>query len=151
VNVRVEIVSDSDDEIVIRCQRRTDRIAYLEAAINKLTTGSDMLLYIGTTEYYISKDEILFFETYDGKVYAHTRDHMYMTPHKLFEIETVMPPFFVRISKSVIANIRLISSLHRELTGNGEITFKDSDKITHFSRGYYRALKDKIEEVRFGL
>ena len=132
----VKLIDDGAEEIVIRCKEKTDRVAYLLSTIGRLTENDEMMLYIGHTEYYVSKDEILFFETYDGKVYAHTRDRMYSTTYKLFEIEAIMSANFVRISKSVIVNIRDIRSLQRELSGNGEITFKASDKTTRFSRGY---------------
>jgi DNA-binding LytR/AlgR family response regulator len=74
---------------------------------------------------------------------------MYTAPYKLFELENILPSSFVRISKSSIANVMRISSLSRELVGNGEITFTRSDKKTYFSRGYYKILRDRIEEIRF--
>ncbi len=149
MRVRVEY-TDEDEEVVIRCKHHSDRIAYLEATVRTvLEHGAELTLYIGDAEYYVPKDEILFFETYDGKVYAHTHDRMYATPLRLFEIERLMPPCFVRISKSAIANVKRIDSLRRELTGGGEITFRNSDKTIRFSRGYGKLLKDTIEEVRF--
>ncbi|MGM9647101.1 MAG: LytTR family DNA-binding domain-containing protein [Eubacteriales bacterium] len=151
MKIRIEIAEDAPEEIVIRCRERTDEVKRIESLVeNLLRGGSELVLSIGSREYYVQKSEILFFETYDGKVCAHTRDRMYQTGYKLFELEEILPAYFVRISKSVIANVRLISSLSRELTGNGEITFKGCDKATYFSRGYYKILKDKIEEVRFG-
>lgn len=151
MKIRIEIAEDESEEIVIRCRERTDEIKRIESVVEHLIKGgSELALTIGSREYYVPKSEILFFETYDGKVCAHTKDRMYQTGYKLFELEELLPVYFVRISKSVIANVRLISSLSRELTGNGEITFKGCDKVTYFSRGYYKILKDKIEEVRFG-
>ena len=126
---------------------------FLEKTGIKMKEGygqTELTLTIGSREYYVPKSDILFFETYDGKVCAHTKDRMYQTDYKLFQLEEILPAYFVRISKSVIANVRQISSLGRELTGNGEITFKGCNKATYFSRGYYKILKDKIEEVRFG-
>ena len=108
------------------------------------------MLTIGTTEYFIQKSDILFFESVDGKVFAHTASGMYTAPYKLFELENIMPAYFVRIAKSAIANIYAISSLRRDLTGTGEITFKGCDKKTYFSRGYYKLLRNKIDEMRFG-
>ncbi|MBQ7357264.1 MAG: LytTR family transcriptional regulator [Clostridia bacterium] len=152
MKIRIEISEQNDDEIVIRCRQKTDKISAIETAIeNALKSRGELVLYIGSTEYYVQKSEILFFEASGGKVFAHTRDGMFTAQYKLFELEDVMPSSFTRISKSVIANINLISSLRRELTGNGEITFKGSDKKTYFSRAYYKILKDKIEEVRFGI
>ncbi|MBQ8383121.1 MAG: LytTR family transcriptional regulator [Clostridia bacterium] len=151
MKIRIEIAEDESEEIVIRCRERTQEVKLIESVVeNILKGGSELTLTIGSREYYVPKGEILFFETYDGKVCAHTRDRMYQTGYKLFELEELLPVYFVRISKSVIANVRQISSLGREITGNGEITFKGCDKATYFSRGYYKILKDKIEEVRFG-
>ena len=151
MKIRIEIAEDAPEEIVIRCRERTDEVGRIESLVeNLLRGGSELVLSIGSREYYVQKSEILFFETCAGKVCAHTGDRMYQTGYKLFELEEILPAYFVRISKSVIANVRLISSLSRELTGNGEITFKGCDKATYFSRGYYKILKDKIEEVRFG-
>ena len=150
MKIRIELSDGADEEIVIRCKEENDRIRLIKSVIDNITKGnSELALSIGNTEYYIPKDELLFFETYDGKVYAHSRDRMFQTEYRLFELEEIMPFYFVRISKSVIANIKRISSLKRELTGNGQITFRDSDKTAYFSRAYYKLLKDKIEEVRF--
>ncbi|MBQ7324558.1 MAG: LytTR family transcriptional regulator DNA-binding domain-containing protein [Clostridia bacterium] len=151
MKIRIEISEDAPEEIVIRCKERTEEVKLIESVVeNILRGGSELTLTIGSREYYVPKSDILFFETYDGKVCAHTKDRMYQTDYKLFQLEEILPAYFVRISKSVIANVQKISSLGRELTGNGEITFKGCDKATYFSRGYYKILKDKIEEVRFG-
>ena len=110
----------------------------------------EMTLQLSGTEYYVPIKEILFFEAFNGKVYAHTVERMYMTPYKLFELENIMPSSFVRISKSTIANIMLITSLRREIVGNGEISFRSCEKKAYFSRGYYKVLRDKIDEMRLG-
>ena len=39
------------------------------------------------TEYYLSLDEILFFETEAKEVWVHTTDKMYQTRYKLYELE----------------------------------------------------------------
>lgn len=149
MRVRTEIDPNGEEEIVIRCKSRTEKIIQTEELIeNAMKTRGDLSLYIANTEYYIDKNDILFFETTDGKVYAHTRNGMYASHYRLFEIEEMMPSYFIRISKSAIANVKLITSLRRELTGNGEIEFKSCDKKVYFSRAYYKLLRDKIEEIR---
>ena len=149
MKIRIEISETEDEEVIIRCKEQTDKISHLETVIENAVKGDSVLvLYSTGTEYYVPKKDVLFFETYDGKVCAHTKDRMYKTNHKLFELEGIMPSYFVRISKSVIANAKMINSLRRELTGNGEITFAGTDKSTYFSRGYYSILKDKLEEMR---
>lgn len=150
MKVRIEIVPNGEEEIIIKCRHMDDKTELARNIIdNLLGAQGELLLYIGNTEHYIKKEDILFFESSDGKVFAHTVDKMLRTDYKLFELEDIMPSYFVRISKSAIANVKLISSLSRELTGNGTLTFRDATKQVYFSRAYHKQLKDKIEEVRF--
>ena len=150
MRIKIEI-ADETDEIIIRCRERDSRILEIERAIENVLKGSgEMILYLSSTEYYIAKRDILFFESEGDKIYARTADKSYRSDYKLFELEDMMPSYFVRISKSTIANVKTISSMRREVTGNGEVTFKNCDRKAYFSRGYYKKLRDKINEVRFG-
>jgi DNA-binding LytR/AlgR family response regulator len=150
VKIEIPISADGSESVIINCRERDDRVEIIENAIENALRGiGELTLYIDSTEYYVPKEDILFFETYNGHVWAHTENRMYMSNNKLFELEDIMPSYFVRISKSAVVNVRMISSLRREITGNGELTFKQSDKKVYFSRGYYKTLKDKIEKVRF--
>ena len=147
VKIRTEI-SDSE-EIIIRCRDRNDKIRALEASIEEVLRGeSEITLHSDGCDFFVSKTEILYFESSDGKVYAHTREKIFTAPYKLFELEGLMPPSFVRISKSTIANIAEIGFIRRELVGNGEIGFRRSEKKVYFSRAYYKLLQYKIEEMR---
>ena len=150
MKIRTEICPEGEDEIIIRCRERDERIAAIERALDGVANSRrELVLYIGNSEYYVPLSDILFFETVDSKVCAHTRDAMYSSHYKLFELEVILPLSFARISKSAIVNIRQISSLTRELVGNGEVRFYKTDKKTYFSRTYYKILRDRIEEIRF--
>ena len=150
MKIRIEICDDGEEEIILRARNRDERISKLEDALYGLVRCSrEITLYSGGTEYYVPISELLFFESADGKVFAHTKDAVYTAPHKLFELEDILPSSFVRISKSSIANVGAISSITRELVGNGVITFSACSKKTYFSRSYYKILRDKIEEIRF--
>ena len=150
MKIRIEISDEGEDEIIIRCRERDDRIEGIERALEGLVKSRrELALYIGNTEFFVPTSDILFFETVDGKVCAHTSDRMYTAHYKLFELENLLPSSFVRISKSAIVNVMKISSLSRELVGNGEISFYKTEKKTFFSRAYYKILKDRIEEIRF--
>lgn len=150
MKIKIEI-AEGDEEIVIRCRERDARVAELERVLGSVLRGSgEMTLYLAGTEYFVAKSDILFFESEGDKIYARTADKRYVTDYRLFELEDVLPGYFVRISKSAIANVKAISSLRREVTGNGEISFKNCDRQAWFSRSYYKRLRDKINEVRFG-
>ena len=137
------------EEIVIRCRELNDRARSLELLIAEaINAESEILLFSSGKEHLIPKKDILFFESSDKRVYAHTSECVYSAPYKLFELEDKMPSCFVRISKSVIANVKQVSSIHREISGGGEIAFRGSDKTTYFSRAYHKLLQHKINETR---
>ncbi len=147
LKIRTEI-SDSE-EIIIRCRERNDRIRSLESAIESALRGeNEISLFDGGVEFFVPKSSILYFESSDGKVYAHTADRVYTAPYKLFELESIMPSSFTRVSKSTIANVAEISYLRRELVGNGEMGFRRCDKKVYFSRAYFKLLQYKIDEMR---
>ena len=147
MKIRTEI-SDSE-EIIIRCRERNEKIRSMEAAIEVALRGeNEISLFSDGVEYFVPKINILFFESSGGKVFAHTKDRIFTVPHKLFELEALMPSCFVRVSKSAIANVSEISYLRREIVGNGEMGFRGCDKKVYFSRAYFKLLQYKIEETR---
>ena len=151
LKIKTEICTDGEEEILIRCRSKTDHIKKIASVLeNLLVSDREMVLYLSGAEHFVPLRDILFFEALDGKVYAHTNERMFTCDHKLFELESILPSYFARISKSNIANIMLVASLRRELAGNGEITFRNCDKKAYFSRGYYKILRDKINEMRLG-
>ena len=104
---KTEIRKDADDEIVIICAERNEKIKRLEGIIeNALGTDGEMILSLGDVEHFVPKKDVLFFETSDGKVVAHTRDRMYGASYTLLGLEAVLPECFMRVSKSTIVNVR---------------------------------------------
>lgn len=146
---RTEIRKDKDEEIVIICGERSEEIKRLERIIeNALGGDAEMILTFGENEFFVPKREILFFETSAGKMTAHTRTKMYYTANTLAQLEQILPEAFMRVSKSCIVNVSEICAISHSVTGNGEVLFKDSDKKVYVSRGYYKALKEKIYKMR---
>lgn len=146
---RTEMREGAEDEIVIICSESNEKIKRLERLIeNALGEDAEMILTLGEVEYFVRKRDVLFFETSSGKVAAHTKDRMYYTGETLLSLEASLPHSFMRVSKSCIANVAEICAISRALTGNGEILFKDGEKKVYVSRGYYKALKEKIYDIK---
>lgn len=146
--IRVEIDKDADEEIIIKCKSVTDDVLRLEKLICESLDNREMKLHLGEKDYFIVIDEILFFETVGNKTSAHTKDRMYYTDLKLYELEEKLPRSFMRISKSCIINLNLVSALRKELTGICEANFKNADKKVFISRSYYKPFREKINEIR---
>ena len=149
MKIRIEISEDAEEEVVLRCRGENAHVRQIRTLLETvLHDTGELTLHVDNTEYYVPIQDILFFETQEGRVYAHTADRMYRSDQRLFELENSMPHYFTRISKAAVANVKGIESLRRELTGNGAISFRGCGKTVYFSRAYYRQLKEKIEEVR---
>lgn len=149
MKLRTIVDKNTEEEITITCRERNDRIAFLEDVIrNAVGRDSELHLTIGSTQYFVPKHEILFFESLDGKVVAHTADNMYGTAYKLYQLEQLLPPFFARASKSCIVNTNAIYSLRKNITGASEITFRTCHKKVYLSRSYYKPLMERINETR---
>ncbi|MCI9137968.1 MAG: LytTR family transcriptional regulator [Lachnospiraceae bacterium] len=102
MKVRIEMdESLEEEESVIRCRKIDETILRLQAAVmEREGSARSITLRQGDTEYYLPLGEILFFETENKIIYAHTRDKMLVTKYKLYELEGILPGSFLRISKS---------------------------------------------------
>lgn len=147
MKIRTEL--SDQEEIVIRCREKTDRINHLELAIRQVLTGEDTItLSSGGAEFFVPKSKILYFESASGTIYAHTTTNIYTAHYKLCELEGMMAPGFTRVSKSAVANLMQVCSIQREVVGNGVLTFYGCDKRVWFSRAYFKLLQYKLDELR---
>lgn len=137
------------DEVIIRCEKLDERVQRVYNTVMDITKCSrDFMLYKGKTEYYIPLDSILFFETSNNSISAHTVDSVYETTYRLYELEELLPGNFMRVSKSTIINLNHIYSISRNLTSSSEIQLMNTHKKVFVSRYYYKSLKLRLEEKR---
>lgn len=150
--MKIQIQEDfslAEDEIILLCRRENQQIHSLKNAMEDLITKSlSILVYQKNREIYLLVSDILFFETSGSAIYAHTKNDMYETTCKLYELEEYLPGYFMRISKSTIVNIHHILSIHRNLTASSIIEFQNTHKQTYVSRHYFKVLKSRLEEKR---
>ena len=147
MKIKIEIDEGlPEDEVLIRCRGLTEQISDVQKAVSEvINTSQKFVFYRGNTEYYLTLDEILFFETDSDGINAHTRDNIYQTKYKLYELEELLPGSFMRISKSAIVNTSHIYSISRNLTASSVVAFADTHKQVYVSRYYYKPLINKLE------
>ena len=150
MKIRIELTDADEEELVIRCKELTPAIQKAAVLLqNGLNTLPELCLTLSGSEYFIAPERILFFETQDGKITAHTKDKMYYAPYTLAGLESFLPSYFARGSKSCLINIRYILGITRNITGASEVTFRDSGKKVYVSRMYYKPLRQKLADLRF--
>ena len=76
ISMKIKIEMDeqvAEEEVIIRCRGMTEQIAAIQKAVSEAAGAvQKMVLYKGNTEYYLPMNDILFFETADSGVVAHT-------------------------------------------------------------------------------
>lgn len=150
MKIKIEIDERiEEDEIVIRCRSLDEDVVAIQRRIQD-AVNSRMQLAVcrGETEYYLSLDEILFFETAPPTVAVHTATQFYETKMKLYELEDLLPPSFLRVSKSTILNTAQVRAVNKNITGASFVEFAGTPKKAFVSRNYFKALMSKLEEKR---
>ena len=149
LKIRIEMSEGVQEEVVIRCREITPEIIRLQQLLSGDSDRSNQfLLYKGDTEYYLNVNDIIFFETEGNAVMAHTKNDMYETRRKLYELEELSGGRLQRISKSAIVNVDKVYSIKRNVTSSSAIEFQGTHKQIYVSRAYYKVLREKLEEKR---
>ena len=139
MKVKLELDPDQKEaEVTIHARQLTPEI---ERIYHQLQGTMD------NTSYYLSINNILFFETDAKQVMAHTTRNAYFVKYKLYELENLLSGQFMRVSKSTILNLDQIYAVTKSIS-NCQIKFHDSYKTVYVSRRYYRDLNERLKERR---
>ena len=147
---RIEYIPAGDQpEIVLRCHSMDENARRQCQAIEALIQERPAIVYCkGEQEFYLPSSDILFFETDGETVCAHTAKDVFKVNYRLYQLETILPPDFLRISKSTIANTGKILSLTKSLPSSITVQFDGTNKEVHVSRFYFKTLKEKLGQRR---
>ena len=150
MKIKIELDDNlTEDEVIIKCSKLDNDIQKLQQTIsNVIRTKQTLSFFKENKEFYLSLDEILFFETYHNTVSAHTVDNIFQVKYRLYELETLLPSNFIRISKSTILNLNHIFSVTHNIASSSLVEFCKSHKQVYVSRHYYRYLCMRLNERR---
>lgn len=153
MKVQIDIDEKLQENIVIiRCNKLDENIQKIQAMVmDSIKESKYLVLYNENTECYMPLENILFFETTDSGICAHTIDNIYQTKYRLYELEEILPGCFMRVSKSTILNLNHIYAITRNITASSVVQFSNSHKQVYVSRYYYKPLKCRLEEKRKAL
>ncbi len=133
---------DEEDELIVRCDYLDESLTKL---INQFKTGKGkMNFYKDSKIVFIEPEAVLYFESVDDKVFAYTKDSVYETKSKLYQLEAELPAtIFFRANKAVIVNLDKIDSLAPVFGGRFEAVLENGYKVM-ISRNYLNTLKELL-------
>ena len=99
----------------------------------------------GEMQHILKPVDIHYFHTENEHVIAVTETDSFILKEKLYELETMLPSNkFIRLSKSVIANLHELSRFEASFNGTLCVYFK-SGKKEYVSRTYVPAIKEALK------
>lgn len=135
-----------ENEVIIKCSEIDQNIQKIQAVISDITLPYEKWFFLKDgKEYYLPLDTILFFETDNQNIHAHTVNEVYIIKYKLYELEEKLPKNFLRVSKSTILNLNHIYSIDKNLTSSSIVQFYKTHKRVYVSRYYYKQLRELLE------
>ena len=149
MKIRIDIDENLEEEIIIRCNKLSEEVQKIQGAITEaLNEKHRIVFYKEDVEYYLQLETILFFETDAEGISAHTIDDIYTIKYRLYELEELLPGYFLRVSKSSILNTKRVYAIEKNLSASSVVQFQHTHKQVYVSRRYYKPLKDRMAEKR---
>ena len=138
----LEKKADEEDELIVKCDYLDESLTKL---INQFKTGKGkMNFYKDGKIVFVEPEEVLYFESVDDTVFAYTKDSVFETKSKLYQLEEELPAsIFFRENKAVIVNLDKIDSLAPVFGGRFEAVLENGYKVV-VSRNYLSTLKELL-------
>lgn len=143
--MKIEIDIDEkyqDTEVLIKASK-------LSPDIEKMITLMRMVnMQINVSKdgetYLLDTQKILYIESVDRKTFVYTKDGIYESDLKLFEVEQeLIEQDFIRISKQSVVNLRKIKSLKADINRKIRLTLVNDEQII-VSRMYSDELRKRL-------
>ena len=143
MRVRFEQVdSPEKEEALIRAQIKSDDI---KAAIEILEGNQRKIPLIKDgNNVFIDVSALYYIESVDKKSFVYTKQNCYETRLRLYELEETLGAYFLRVSKSMIVNLRKIKGVKSDISGRMEATLLNDEKIV-ISRSYVKEIKRRLD------
>lgn len=136
-----------ETKVLIECQcldaSVQDLLDFIKGMDTEFIVGRD-----GEMQHILKPDEIHYFHTKKDGVIAVTANGSFKLKEKLYELEEILPANkFIRLSKSVIANLHELSRFEASFNGTLCVYFKSGAK-EYVSRTYVNTIKETLKMNR---
>ncbi|MBR7122484.1 MAG: LytTR family transcriptional regulator [Oscillospiraceae bacterium] len=140
---RLNIDKEKEEEVVVTVHERSALIDEIETLISKHTdripgyTEDDIKM--------LSVSQIECVTVLDGKTYAiDSQNRRYRLKQRLYELEEQLPPSFIRINKSTLANEAALDQFTVTIAGSVDAVFK-CGYTEYVSRRCFAQIKRRLE------
>jgi len=137
------IDNEKDEEVVATVHNRTALIDEIEALIAQYTDRIPGYTEDGIKLLSVSDIECI--TVLEGKTYAiDSKNHRYRLKQRLYELEQQLPPSFIRINKSTLANESCLNRFRVTYAGSVDAIFR-CGYTEYVSRRCFAQIKRRFE------
>ena len=138
-----KIGKDQPEYIEIHCYRISEEvreiIAFVKSRQGQLTGTAD------ERQYEIAVSDVFFIESVDNKTFIYTKNKVYETRHKLYELEEILKEKrFLRVSKSTLLNLMKVSAIKPALNSRFTAELFSGEQVI-ITRKYVPELKKALK------
>ena len=144
MDVEIEKIGAGDRErVLIRCRAVTEEVREIEAFV-KSRQGS-LSGVRDERQYEVAVADLYYIESVDGKTFLYTKDQVYETPYRVYELESLLKAnAFLRVSKSTLLNLMKIRAIRPALNGRFSAVLQSGEEVI-ISRNYVKDLKSALK------
>ncbi len=144
MDVKVRQIGAGEQEYVLICCRAVTEEVREIAAFVRSRQGS-LSGVRDQRQYEVPLPEICYIESVDGKSFLYTKEHVYETTSRLYELENLLrTKHFLRVSKSMLLNLMKIRSIRPALNGRLTAVLQSEEEVI-ISRSYVKDLKSALK------
>ena len=136
------IDGDAEERVLIYAKERNELVRAIEAMLDA-DEEAPLIGYDGREGVRLALGEVCCFLVEDGGVVALVGDRRYRVKCRLYQLEERLPPDFVRIHQSAIANIGQIERFDTSIAGTLRVHYRNGF-CDYVSRRQLRAVKEKL-------
>ena len=143
MRTKVTIIDRSNPELLeIQCHQISDEVreivAFVKSRQGQLTATAD------ERQYEVAVTDIFYIEAVDNKVFLYTKNKVYETRQRLYELEEVLrKKHFLRVSKSTLLNLMKVSSIKPALNSRFTAVLPSGEQVV-ITRKYVPELKKAL-------
>lgn len=144
MQTKVTIIDREKPELLeIQCHKLSDEvreiIAFVKSRQGQLTGTAD------ERQYEIAVADIFYIESVDSKTFIYTKNKVYETRQKLYELEEILrEKRFIRVSKSTLLNLMKVSAIRPALNSRFTAELFSGEQIV-ITRKYVPQLKKALK------
>ena len=135
----LKIAKEQPEQMEIRCHEVTEEIREIVTFVK--TRQGKLTGIQKEKQFEIPVPEVCYIEAVDNKVFLYTKEQVYETRQKLYELEELLKEkYFLRVSKSLLLNLMKVGSIKPALNGRFLAVLQNGEEII-ISRKYVPELK----------